>query len=100
VRVTAATGGSFAGNLTLAVTGLPGNVTAQWSANPLRPEAGANAAVLTLKAGPLARAGTAQVTVTAAGDGLTATAQIAVEVQAERLRVRLFPLPGGPLKMW
>jgi len=98
VRVTAAMGGSFAGNVVLTVAGLPGNVSAEWSANPLSP--GANAAVLTLKAGPLARAGTAQVTVTAVGDGLTATAQIGVEVQAERLRVRMFPLPKGPLRMW
>jgi subtilase family serine protease len=98
VRVTAATGGSFTGNVALTVAGLPGNVTAQWSANPLSP--GANAAVLTLRAGPLTRAGTAWVTVTAVGDGLTATAQIGVEVQAERLRVKMFPLPKGPLKMW
>jgi len=99
VRVTALTGGSFSGNVVLTVAGLPGNVTAQWSANPLPPQAGSNATVLILKAGPLAHAGTALLTLTASGDGLTASVQIVLEVQAERLRVRLFPLPGNPLKL-
>jgi subtilase family serine protease len=98
LRVTALTGGSFEGNVILTVTGLPGNVTAQWSANPLPPEAGSNATVLTLKASPLAHVRASLVTLMASGDNLTASAQLVIEVQAERLRVRLFPLPGNPLK--
>ena len=82
VSLTAATGGSFAGNIGWSVSGLPGGVTAAWSANPLTPSAtaGSNAETLTLTAASTAAIASSTITVTATGDGLTATQKVALQV--------------------
>jgi hypothetical protein len=84
VGLTATTGGSFTGNISFSVAGLPAGVTAQWSANPLSPSAttAGSSETLTLTATPTATAGSATVTITAAGDGLTASQTVTLKVQA------------------
>ena len=42
LSLTAATGGSFTGNISFSVTGLPSGITAAWSANPIAAASGAN----------------------------------------------------------
>jgi pseudomonalisin len=80
VSLTAATGGSFSGNISWSVTGLPSGVTAAWSANPQTLSASASAQTLTLTAAPTATVGSAAMTVTAVGDGLTATSKVTLQV--------------------
>jgi subtilase family serine protease len=82
VSLTAATGGSFSGSISWTVSGLPSGVTATWSANPLATSASvsSNAETLTLTAASAATLGSAQITVTAAGDGLTASSKVTVQV--------------------
>jgi len=92
VNLTAATGGSFGGNITWSVSGLPSGVTAGWSANPMTPSASpsSNVEKLTLAAAFTAKVGSATITVTASGDGLTATQQITVQItQAPGLQLAL-----------
>ena len=82
VQFAAVTGGSFTGNVSFSVSGLPVGITAAWSANPLTAasSASANEVLLTLTAAQRAAAGSTSVVVTATGDGLTATETIAVTV--------------------
>lgn len=82
VSLTAATGGSFSGSISWTVSGLPAGVTAAWSANPLATagSVSSNAETLTLTAAPTATLGSAQVTVTVAGDGLTASSKVTLQV--------------------
>lgn len=96
VALTATTGGSYAGNLTFSLTGLPAGVAAVWSSNPLTAPAGAaaNKETLTLTASSLATAGTFVVPVTVAGDGLTATTNVALTVQAVPA-IQLSVTPGS-----
>jgi len=96
VALTATTGGSYTGNLTFSLTGLPAGVTAVWSANPLSAAAGANAnkETLTLTASATATASTVIVPVTVAGDGLTATSNVTLTVQAVPA-VQLSVTPGS-----
>jgi subtilase family serine protease len=93
MQLTAATGGSFAGNVTLSVAGLPAGVSAVWSRNPIAPQAGAGAATLTLFASALARSASMQVAITAQGSGLTVTRQVTVQVRPFRLPIRRPPHP-------
>ena len=83
VSFTAATGGSFSGSISLSVSGLPAGVTAAWSANPVTPASGVstNKAMLTLTASAGAKAGSANVVATAAGDGLTSSQSVVLQVQ-------------------
>ena len=82
VNLTAATGGSFSGNIGWSVFGLPSGVSAGWSANPMTPygSTSSNIETLTLTAASTATVGSATVTVTAVGDGLTASKAITVQV--------------------
>jgi len=77
------TGGSFSGAISLSVSGLPNGVTAAWSANSILGDSGSAKSneTLTLSAAPTAAAGTAGITVTATGDGLTASEPLSLQVQ-------------------
>jgi hypothetical protein len=83
VQVTSTTGGSYAGLVTLSVTGLPTGVTATWSPASYTPTAaGSHAATLTLTAARTAKLATTSLVIKAAGDGLTSTAGTSVQVTA------------------
>ena len=84
---TVSTGGSFGGSIGLTVSGLPADVTAQWSANPLLPAASVstNQVTLTLSASASGMVGSDSVVVTAAGNGLTAAQTLTLQVQARPL---------------
>ena len=95
------TGGSFNGPISLHVSGLPAGVTAVWSANPVVPVDGVSTNQVTLRFGTsvFARVGTAPITVTASGDGVTATGQVALEVRVRQgcgWRLGFPPLPCDP----
>jgi subtilase family serine protease len=83
VIFTATPGGSFSGNIGLAIGGLPAGVNAAWSANPMA--TGANEAkvssTLTLTASSTATVGAATITVSATGDGLVASQSVTLQVQ-------------------
>jgi subtilase family serine protease len=102
IQFTAVTGGSFAGNVSLSVSGLPSGVTAAWSANPITPASSAstNSASLKLTAAQGAAPGSTSVVISAAGDGLTAEQTITVTV-ATRVnscaRFSLLPTSCRPL---
>jgi hypothetical protein len=83
VGLTALTGGSFTGMIGYSVSGLPAGVTAKWSANPATPPASVstNNETLTLTASPTTPASLATVVVTVAGDGVSASKSIALQVQ-------------------
>ena len=81
IRVTAATGGSFSGNVTFSVAGLPAGISAAWDKNSIAPYAGTGAVTLTLRASPFRRAVSDSVAVTVQGSGLTATRQITIIVR-------------------
>jgi uncharacterized membrane protein len=72
--------GSYAGAVTLSVSGLPPGVTAAWSSNPVTVSAAGWASILTLTAASTAKVGSATITVTANGDGLTATKQVTLQI--------------------
>jgi len=82
VSLAAVTGGSFTGNITWSVAGLPAGVTAAWSANPVAPSATASstAETLTLTAASAAKIASSAITITAAGSGLTASSSITLAV--------------------
>jgi subtilase family serine protease len=81
--LTATTGGSFTGNITYSITGLPTGVTASWTANSVTTASGSNTETLTLTAASsTAITKAATLTVTAAGDGLTASQTITLAVTA------------------
>ena len=82
IQFTTITGGSFAGNVSFSVSGLPSGVTAEWSTNPLTPASSASTNNITLKltAAQGAAGGATSVVVSAAGDGLTAEQTIMVTV--------------------
>jgi len=86
VSLTAVTGGSFSGPISLQVSWLPAGVTARWSVNPIPPAVSASTyeVKLTFRVSRLARVGPATITVTASGDGVTATGQIALQVQMDQ----------------
>jgi subtilase family serine protease len=102
IQFTAITGGSFAGNVSFSVSGLPSGVTAAWSANPLAPASSAstNSASLELTAAPSAASGSASVVVSATGDGLTAEQTITITVDTRVngcARFSLLPTSCRPL---
>lgn len=79
VSLTIARGGSFTGNVSLAVSGLPAGVAGTFSPSSLDPTQ--SSAVLNLSAATNAVAGTSTLTVTATGNGVpaqTATVQLVV----------------------
>jgi len=77
------TGGSFSGNVSFSVSGLSAGVTAQWSANPLTLASSysTNQATLTLTAANSAAVAATQLVITAAGDGLTSSQTVTLQVQ-------------------
>jgi pseudomonalisin len=83
LSLTAATGGSFSGNITFSVTGLPTGVTAAWSANPITTASGAssNKETLTLTAAAGAMVANTSIVATAAGDGLVSSQTFTLQVQ-------------------
>jgi subtilase family serine protease len=94
IQFTAVTGGSFAGSVSFSVSGLPGGVTATWSANPLMPALSANSssALLKLTAAQETVPGSSSVVVSATGDGLTAEKTIMVTVGAHANNCARFSL--------
>jgi pseudomonalisin len=79
----AVTGGSFTGVISYSVSGLPAGVTAKWSANPQTPPAkvSSNSETLTLTASASAAVSSAALMVTAAGDGLSQSRSLTLQVQ-------------------
>ncbi len=73
-------GGSFQGNVTLAITGLPSGVSASWSNAPITLTSGAGSSTLTLTASATAQVSSTTFTVTATGDGLTVSKNYTVQV--------------------
>jgi len=86
VSLTAVTGGSFSGPISLQMSWLPAGVTARWSVNPIPPAVNVSTiqVTLTFRVSRLARVGPAAITVTASGDGVMATGQIALQVQMDQ----------------
>jgi subtilase family serine protease len=84
VTFTAATGGSFSGNISFTVSGLPAGVTAAWSAGSIAPSGSVGVATttLTLIASAQSTSASAGIVVTAAGDGLAASQTLNLQVQA------------------
>ena len=82
LSLTATTAGSFTGNITYSLTGLPAGVTAAWSANPTATVLGAttNSETLTLTAAAASIANSS-IIVTAAGDGLVSSQTFTLQVQ-------------------
>lgn len=101
VQVAVTLSGAFAGNVNLSVSGLPAGVTAVWSANPITaPPAGTINVLLRFEAAEGAEAGTSNAFVTATGDGITATQEIAVTVvkrASDCARFSLMPVSCRPL---
>lgn len=93
VKLTTATGGSFAGTIGFTVSGLPSGVTASWSANSITPAASVGTATttLTLTASASARIGPAGIVVTAAGDGLTSAQNVNLLIQPRQTCYSLLP---------
>ena len=73
-------GGLFEGAVALSVSGLPAGVTATLSANPVTLVSGAGSATLTLSAAGWALPMRAQIVLTAKGDGLSVTKSIGVQI--------------------
>ncbi len=71
---------TYIGAASLSVSGLPSGVTASWSSNPVTLSGESGSSTLTLTASSAAIVGTATITVTANGDGLTPSKQIALQV--------------------
>jgi uncharacterized membrane protein len=78
--MTVAGNGTYSGPVTLSVSGLPSGVSASWSNSTVTLAAETGSSVLTLKASSTAVLGTVTLTVTAKGDGLTASKPITVVV--------------------
>jgi hypothetical protein len=106
---TAATGGSFAGAVSLSVSGLPAGVAAAWSANPFAPSAsaGSNHVTLTLKATQGSAIGYFPLVASAVGDGLTSKQALTLLVQPRSIACSRFglvptrcaPLPRTPIPL-
>jgi subtilase family serine protease len=82
IQFAAVTGGSFSGNVSFSVSGLPNGVSAAWSTNPLTPASSAstNSVSLKLTAAQGATSGSTSAVVSATGDGLTTQQTITVTV--------------------
>jgi subtilase family serine protease len=81
--ITLTGGGSYAGTVSLAVTGLPTGVTASWSSTPpitLSNLTASPTLTLTASTSAVATSSPATVTITATGDGLTASTTVNLTV--------------------
>jgi len=87
VRISAVPGGSFAGAMSFSTAGLGPGLTAVWSANPLTASVSGttNTVTLTLTASGMAAPGKASFLVTAAGDGLSSSVSVTVQVLEPRV---------------
>jgi pseudomonalisin len=94
IQFTAITGGSFAGNVSFSVNGLPSGVTAACFAGPFTPasNASSNTASLKLTAAQGTATGSTSVVVSATGDGLTAERTITITVAARAKSCSRFSL--------
>jgi len=82
LELTAETGGSFSGDITLTSSGLPEGMAAQWSANPITAAGASSTPVnLTLKTAPWTPPGSFSIVITAAGGGLSAARRVTVTVR-------------------
>ncbi len=82
--------GSFQGNVSLTISGLPSGVTGTWSSSTVTLTSGVGTSTLTLTAGAATPVASTIFTVTAAGSGLTVTKSYSVQVQQS---------PGMTMKM-
>jgi subtilase family serine protease len=71
---------TYSGAASLSVSGLPSGVTASWSGNPVTLTGESGSSTFTLTSSSAAIVGSATITVTANGDGLTASKQISIQV--------------------
>jgi subtilase family serine protease len=102
IQFTALTGGSFTGSVSFSISGLPSGVTAIWLTDLLTPSSGAgtNNVELRLITALGTTSGSANIVVTATGDGLTATQTITATVTARVngcARFSLLPTSCRPL---
>jgi subtilase family serine protease len=83
LTLTATTGGSYTGNLTYTVNGLPSGVTPTWSLNPASGVSGSASSIekLSLAALSTVAGGSSQLTITVTGDGLSASVTVPLTVQ-------------------
>lgn len=72
--------GTFTGNVTLSVSGLPTGVTAAWKSNPVTMTNHTGTGQLTLTAASAAATANATVTITAKGSGVTTSTTVALQV--------------------
>ena len=87
---TLTSGGSFQGNVTLSLAGLPSGVTGSWSRSTVSLSSGTGTSTLTLAASGTAVTNWFPFTVTASGDGLTVSQKYVVEVEPSTgLKVQL-----------
>jgi pseudomonalisin len=91
-HVAVATGGPFSGNIALSIPGLPKGVTASWSQSQLP---GTGTVTLTFAAGINASPGQFPVIIQARGDGITATVQLSLAIDAPPLGGHASPISGG-----
>lgn len=83
VQVTTTVGGSYAGETTLAVTGLPTGVTTTWSNGAFTStSAGSSVSMLTIKVAANAAVATTALHITATGDGVSAQITVSLQVTA------------------
>ncbi len=105
---TASTGGSFFGNISFSIAGLPSGVTV---ASPAFFSISASGAatvttMLTFRATALTRIGSTEITVTVAGDGLVATRSLTLQISRPQACASLLhtsnsrcsPLPRNPAR--
>jgi len=78
---TITTGGSFKGNVTLSVSGLPSSIATSWSHNPVTIASGVGSSTLTVEPNATVPPNWYTFSVTATGDGLSVTWQYTVEVE-------------------
>ncbi len=74
-------GGSFQGDVTVSITGLPSFVTASWSSDPVSIKSGAGSSTLTLVPAITAKDNWYTFTVVATGDGVTISNLYVIEVE-------------------
>ena len=89
---TVTTGGSFSGNIGLAVSGAPAGITATLSTTSL---SASGTSTLNIAVGSTVAAGSYPLTITATGDGLTATAPVTVTVSSQTGTVTVTATSGS-----
>jgi subtilase family serine protease len=80
--ISVAGNGTYAGPVSLSVSGLPSGVTAAWSSNPVTMSGEIGSSTLSLISSSAAKVGPATITVTASGDGVSVSKQITMQIAA------------------